>query len=188
MLRTNKPFEESYIKHITKQVLKALIYLNEVCFVIHRDLKAANILLALDGEIKLADFGVSAVNYSLKEKKSTFTGSPYWISPDVIELENSDEDNEKFYNYKIDTWSLGMTCIELAEMEPPYSQLEPEQAMQRILNDEPPKLKEEHKWSPEFVNFLTKCLHKNPHERECPHDLYMVSIYYLLYITPQFSN
>lgn len=157
-----------------KEVLKALVYLNEVCWIIHRDVKGANILLNKRGQVKLSDFGVSAVNKSLRHKKSTFTGSPNWVSPEIIE---KGHDREKpNYGYKVDTWSLGITCIELAEMQPPFSNLDPEKAMEMILVSDPPRLKNPQEWSPEFVQFVNICLVKNPNERPNPHSLYQVML------------
>lgn len=170
MYRTNKPLEEVYIQHVIKEVLKALIYLNEVCYVIHRDVKSGNILLNKEGDVKLSDFGVSSINYSLRQKKSTFAGSPYWISPDMVDAEKE----EKPYNYKIDIWSLGITCIELAEIQPPLSNLEPDDVFEFILNNQAPSLTCKDDFSPEFSNFIEKCLNKNAHLRSTPHDLYQV--------------
>lgn len=172
MYNTNRPLEEIYIQYVVKQIIKALVYINEICYVIHRDIKAGNILLNKRGHIKLADFGVSAINHSLKQKKSTFTGSPYWISPEVIE--KNETMNKRVYDCRIDIWSLGITAIELAEIEPPFSNLEPDEVMDVIIKNDPPKLKQPELWSPDFVSFVSTCLKKNSYERPLPHVLFQV--------------
>ncbi|NXE15538.1 STK10 kinase, partial [Lophotis ruficrista] len=93
--------------------LLALQYLHG-CKIIHRDVKAGNVLLTLDGDVKLADFGVSAKNSSTVQRRVSFIGTPYWW---VVRCETS---KESPYGYKVDIWSLGITLIEMAEMEPPY--------------------------------------------------------------------
>lgn len=158
----NRNLTEDEIRFIIQQVLEAILYLHENLFVIHRDIKAANILVTKDGKMKLADFGVSTRNQYLEQKKSTFTGSPYWVSPEVINCSSL-----KFmrYNYKADIWSLGITCIELAEKQPPNTSLNPKEAMKKTKHENSPKLKEPSKWSEHFQNFIAQCLVKNPKDR-----------------------
>lgn len=158
----NRNLTEDEIRCIVKQVLEALFYLHQNLYVIHRDIKAANILVSQDGKIKLADFGVSAKNQYFEQKKSTFTGSHYWVSPEVINCSS-----RKFmkYNYKADIWSLGITCIELAEKQPPNSSLNPKEAMKKIKNENSPELSNPSKWSTNFKDFVNQCLLKNSKER-----------------------
>ena len=79
MIELEKPLTEKQIAYIAKHTIDALKYLHETQNVIHRDLKAGNILLTLDGIVKLADFGVSAKLRDRSEKRDTFIGTPYWL-------------------------------------------------------------------------------------------------------------
>lgn len=150
-----------------------MVYLHENCFVIHRDLKAANVLLNEKGEIKLADFGISAKNRHMNQKKTSFAGSPYWVSPEVIACENG---KVKSYNFKIDIWSLGITCIELADKQPPNYDLSHEKLFKKIQNEEAPILMNPSEWSKEFNDFIKCCLKKAPSERPSASELLKVRL------------
>ena len=78
MLELDKHLSETQIQYVISELLEALVYLHETCFIIHRDIKAGNILLTETGQIKLADFGVSAKNHSPLQRRDTFIGTPYW--------------------------------------------------------------------------------------------------------------
>ncbi|XP_066517490.1 STE20-like kinase b [Hoplias malabaricus] len=157
MLELERPLTEPQIRVVCKQVLEALVYLHE-SKVIHRDLKAGNILLTLDGEVKLADFGVSAKNTKTFQRRDSFIGTPYWMAPEVVMCETS---KDRPYDYKADIWSLGVTLIELAQMEPPNHEMNPMRVLLKIAKAEPPTLMQPSKWSPEFSDFLRHCLDKN---------------------------
>lgn len=165
------PLKEVQIKYIINETLEALKYLHENRFVIHRDLKAGNILLNELGEVKIADYGVSAKNDRKNQTRNTFIGTPYWMSPDIIKCE---ADKDLWYDYKIDIWSLGITCIELAEKEPPNNTISPYRVLTKILKADSPRLKHEFKWSPEFIDFVDKCLQKNPDLRPTANELLKV--------------
>lgn len=162
MFDLDKPLNEPQIQYVIRETLEALAYLHDNCFVIHRDMKAGNILLTEKGEVKLADFGVSAKNTSQLQRRYSFIGTPYWMSPEIIACET---DKEMSYDYKTDIWSLGVTCIELAEKEPPHNELNPTRVMMKIRKSDSPGFKEPNKWSKQFQDFLTKCLNKSPEQR-----------------------
>ncbi|XP_008104808.1 STE20-like serine/threonine-protein kinase isoform X3 [Anolis carolinensis] len=157
MLELERPLTEPQIRVVCRQTLEALHYLHENK-IIHRDLKAGNILFTLDGDIKLADFGVSAKNTRTIQRRDSFIGTPYWMAPEVVMCETS---KDRPYDYKADVWSLGVTLIEMAEIEPPHHELNPMRVLLKIAKSEPPSLAQPSKWSADFKDFLRKCLEKN---------------------------
>uniref|UniRef100_A0A8C1P148 non-specific serine/threonine protein kinase n=1 Tax=Cyprinus carpio TaxID=7962 RepID=A0A8C1P148_CYPCA len=142
MLELERPLTEQQIKVVCKQTLDALQYLHD-SKVIHRDLKAGNILLTLDGDVKLADFGVSAKNTKTIQRRDSFIGTPYWMAPEVVMCETS---KDRPYDYKADIWSLGVTLIELAQIEPPNHEMNPMRVLLKIAKSDPPTLQQPSKW------------------------------------------
>ncbi|XP_068277705.1 LOW QUALITY PROTEIN: STE20-like serine/threonine-protein kinase [Nyctibius grandis] len=161
ILELEKGLTEEQIRAVCKQLLLALQYLHG-CKIIHRDVKAGNVLLTLDGDVKLADFGVSAKNSSTVQRRVSFIGTPYWMAPEVVQCETS---KESPYGYKADIWSLGITLIEMAEMEPPYHELNPFRVLLKITKSQPPTLRHPKRWSEDFKDFLRKSLEKSPEAR-----------------------
>ncbi|KAM6369777.1 STE20-like serine/threonine-protein kinase [Pluvialis apricaria] len=161
ILELEKGLTEEQIRVACKQLLLALQYLHG-CKIIHRDVKAGNVLLTLDGDVKLADFGVSAKNSSTVQRRVSFIGTPYWMAPEVVQCETS---KESPYGYKADIWSLGITLIEMAEMEPPYHELNPLRVLLKIAKSQPPTLRHPKRWSEDFKDFLRKSLEKSPEAR-----------------------
>uniref|UniRef100_A0A673AIY3 non-specific serine/threonine protein kinase n=1 Tax=Sphaeramia orbicularis TaxID=375764 RepID=A0A673AIY3_9TELE len=161
MLELDRGLTEPQIKVVCRQMLEGLVYLHSMK-IIHRDLKAGNILLMLDGDIKLADFGVSAKNTKTLQRRDSFIGTPYWMAPEVVMCETM---KDAPYDYKADIWSLGITLIELAQIEPPHHELNPMRVLLKIAKSEPPTLEQPQKWSQEFKDFLRKALDKNPETR-----------------------
>uniref|UniRef100_A0A8C6TS13 non-specific serine/threonine protein kinase n=1 Tax=Neogobius melanostomus TaxID=47308 RepID=A0A8C6TS13_9GOBI len=161
MLELERPLTEPQIRMVCKQTLEALLYLHENK-IIHRDLKAGNILLSLEGDVKLADFGVSAKNTKTLQRRDSFIGTPYWMAPEVVMCETS---KDRPYDYKADIWSLGVTLIELAQVEPPNHEMNPMRVLLKIAKSEPPTLMHPSRWSPEFSDFLRRSLDKNVDHR-----------------------
>ncbi|XP_018428415.1 PREDICTED: serine/threonine-protein kinase 10-like [Nanorana parkeri] len=167
MIELGHGLSENQISVACQQTLQGLQYLHSLK-IIHRDLKAGNILLTQHGDIRLADFGVSAVNSQTLQRRSSFIGTPYWMAPEVVACETC---KDAPYDYKADVWSLGVTLIELAETQPPNHEMNPTRVLLKILKSKPPSLKYRHLWSPEFKSFLHKCLQRNPQERSSASEL-----------------
>jgi serine/threonine protein kinase len=180
-------FKEKHIAAIMQFVLKGLEYLHGQK-IIHRDIKAGNILCTQSGQVKLADFGVAA---QLQDKNFNNTeGTLHWMAPEVLKPRNP-------YDFKADIWSLGITAIELAEGKPPHSELEYFNVMDEIMKGPPPTLGTEKNgkdsaqtskkvkkvkiklptpnqgpiWSKEFQQFIAKCLQKDPLQRPSAKEL-----------------
>ncbi|KAF3220151.1 putative protein serine/threonine kinase [Orbilia oligospora] len=157
--------DESTCKIILRETIKALVYIHEN-HLIHRDLKAANILLSSTGEVKLADFGVSARVEEHMPSKNTFVGTPLWMAPEII---NTRLSKEKGYTSKIDIWSLGITAYELATGKPPHVTVNTAQALAAIGKGYEPKLPAD--FSVPFQNFVGRCLKADPTLRPHAHEL-----------------
>ncbi|GAB5360108.1 hypothetical protein AAMO2058_000598900 [Amorphochlora amoebiformis] len=140
-----------------KHALLGLDYLHKHK-IIHRDVKAANLLLTEKGDCKLADFGVSKRLHNTLAKTKTMIGTPYWMAPEVVD---SKKRTHSGYNYTADIWSLGITMIECADGRPPLAHVYPMRAIFLIPSRPPPTLKSPKMWPKEMVGFLQKCLVKD---------------------------
>ncbi|XP_055703157.1 serine/threonine-protein kinase 10 isoform X2 [Phlebotomus papatasi] len=161
MVELEKPLTEPQIAYVCKHMTVGLNFLHKNK-IIHRDLKAGNVLLTMDGGVKLADFGVSAKNKHTLQKHDTFIGTPYWMAPELVLCETF---RENPYDFKVDIWSLGITLIEFAQMEPPNSEMSPMRVLLKIQKSDPPKLDQPSKWSKEFNDFIARALVKDPQNR-----------------------
>lgn len=161
LIRRGIKLEENLIAHILKQTCLALQHLHKNN-VMHRDIKGHNILITEQGNIKLIDFGVSAHVKYAGGRRNTSVGTPFWMSPEVIACE---QQMEYDYDVKCDVWSLGITAIELADGEPPLSDLHPMRALFKIPRNPPPTLNSPKDWSENYNNFIKKCLIKDFEKR-----------------------
>ncbi|XP_027843647.2 serine/threonine-protein kinase 10 isoform X2 [Aphis gossypii] len=167
MVELDRALIEEQIAYVCKYMCEGLAFLHK-CKVIHRDLKAGNVLLTTSAGVKIADFGVSAKNKQTLQKHDTFIGTPYWMAPEVVLCETF-RDNP--YDFKVDIWSLGITLIELAQMEPPNHEMSPMRVLLKIQKSDPPKLEQPSKWSKNFNDFVAHALIKDPVQRPTADDL-----------------
>ncbi|XP_069942474.1 serine/threonine-protein kinase Tao isoform X2 [Cherax quadricarinatus] len=149
-----QPLREEEISSICEGCLQGLSYLHSLGK-IHRDVKAGNILLTENGTVKLADFGSA----SIASPANSFVGTPYWMAPEVILAMDEGQ-----YDGKVDVWSLGITCIELAERKPPYFNMNAMSALYHIAQNDAPKMSSP-EWSKDFQHFVESCLQKSPPDR-----------------------
>ncbi len=139
--------------------MNGLAYLHKVKHQIHRDIKPGNILINTDGLVKLTDFGITRTLDNSAGLSSTFVGTRTYMSPERIVGEE--------YSYSSDIWSLGLVVYELVSGQFPYnfSKVYIEH-VERILRDSEPVLPDDGTYSPELQNFITRCLQKNPKDRD----------------------
>ena len=185
---------EEHLNYILFETLKGLQYIHDNLHLIHRDIKAGNVLLDWMAKVKVADFGVSGWlqrGGSRREQTRTFVGTPAWMSPELMEQVEG-------YNHKTDIWSLGITALELAKGYAPYAKFPPIKVLLLTIQEEPPSLDtydddddEEdvggedcsddvggerydagtEKWSNTFRDVVNRCLQKNPKDRPDCDDL-----------------
>eukprot|EP01125_Pyxidicula_operculata_P020303 TRINITY_DN7489_c0_g1_i1.p1 TRINITY_DN7489_c0_g1~~TRINITY_DN7489_c0_g1_i1.p1 ORF type:complete len:878 (+),score=169.01 TRINITY_DN7489_c0_g1_i1:227-2635(+) len=161
---TQEGLNEPQTKYIVYHTLKGLAHMHAMN-ILHLDIKAANILLTEQGNVKLADFGVSVVlktDEMTKEQKD-FVGSPLFMAPEIIKKEG--------YNSRADIWSLGITIIEMVQTRPPNTDITTIQQLPELAERPPPSFSKPKAYSNEFNQFLKNCLVKSPTDRPSAVDL-----------------
>jgi len=157
-----KGIEEDVIARVLAGVLDAVKYLHGNN-IIHRDIKSDNILMGLDGAVKLTDFGASAQLSTGQDKRTTIAGTTYWMAPEVIQRTE--------YSNKVDIWSIGILAIEMAEGEPPYKNENPLKALFMIAKFGRPPYKNEDKMTEDFKDFIFNCTMMAPDERPFAYEI-----------------
>jgi protein-serine/threonine kinase len=153
---------EDHMAFIALEVLKGLQYIHHF-HRIHRDIKSDNILLGVNGRVKLADFGYAAQLTQARKLRNSVVGTPYWMAPELI--------RGNHYSQKVDIWSLGIMTREMAEGEPPYLEFPPLRALFLLTTQGVPPIRDPHKYSKEYHDFVAQCLEKDPEKRPDASDL-----------------
>ena len=148
------PFNEESVSLVMKSLCKGLEYIHREQK-LHRDIKAANILLTSNADVKLADFGVAGQMTNTLRARNTYVGSPFWMAPEVIERSQ--------YDQTADIWSVGITAIELLKGSPPYTDKHVYMALDLITRNDPPRL--DHSFSKSAREFVSACLARSPRDR-----------------------
>ena len=167
---TGKGLEEPQISAIMASCLLALETLHSKN-IIHRDVKGANVLLSMDGLAKLSDLGVSkrttrALHNADRRQlnNGTQVGSLHWMAPELA--------NQEPYNFQVDIWSLGITCIECAEAYPPHRNLSDDEVSEKIKTKPTQGLSNPEDFSKAMNNFISRCLTIDPYIRPTAKALY----------------
>jgi len=162
---------EASVAYIIHEVLLALVYLHSE-HKVHRDVKALNIFLSRHGNVKLSEFGVaSRVTGTSVNRCKTYVGTPLWMAPEVIHQnpEVGEQEKGSGYDESADIWSLGITAIEIASGQVPRAHVPAMRLLFAIVEEPPPEL--DSSFSPEFRDFVSLCLQKNPQDRPSAIDL-----------------
>ncbi|KAK4124303.1 Pkinase-domain-containing protein [Parathielavia appendiculata] len=161
-LRKHGKFEEPVVASLTRQTLSGLAYLHREG-ILHRDLKADNILLDLDGTCKISDFGISKKTDNIygNDKTNSMQGSVFWMAPEVVRSEGQG------YSAKVDIWSLGCVVLEMFCGRRPWSKEEAVGAIYKIANGETPPIPDDvrEEISPIAIAFMLDCFTVDPTDR-----------------------
>ncbi|RMC01073.1 hypothetical protein DUI87_22337 [Hirundo rustica rustica] len=148
--------EEGQIGAVCRECLQGLRFLHSRQ-VIHRDVKSANVLVGMDGSVKLADFGLCAQLSPERSKRSSSVGTPSWMAPEVVRGEA--------YGPKVDIWSLGIMGLEMVEGEAPYQREPRLRVFELIERNGPPRLQSPRHHSALLRDFLRCCLQADEDRR-----------------------
>ncbi|KAJ6787750.1 hypothetical protein PWT90_04009 [Aphanocladium album] len=149
LIDNNPKINERHIATLCRETCRGLQHLHSKQ-IVHRDIKSDNVLIDSRGNVKITDFGFCAKLTARRSKRATMVGTTYWMAPEVVK--------QKRYDYKVDVWSLGIMAIEMAEVEPPYMDMEPMRALYLIATGNTPPLRRPDEHSALLKSFLGTCL------------------------------
>ncbi|KAK7689557.1 hypothetical protein QCA50_007349 [Cerrena zonata] len=171
------------------QIAKGLAYLHTLG-IIHGDLRAANILLDENYNIKLADFGLSLVADDIVTQATTIERTPNWIAPELVNPEKFGRKSSK-PTLAGDVYAFGCVTIELYTGNPPYPGLQSYQVIKKIMAAEPiprpafynePQMMGDCMW-----NIVERCLRYDPIQRPSASDIpgwLVTRRLYISYLSP----
>ncbi|KAF9764635.1 putative cell cycle serine/threonine-protein kinase CDC5 like protein [Nosema granulosis] len=157
LLKRNGKLKERYVVKFVKQIVGGLLYLHNEMNVVHRDLKLGNLFLDSKLNIKIGDFGLSAMIKN-GERKVTMCGTPNYIAPEVLFGKASG------HSYEADVWSLGVIIYTLLIGVPPFQKKNVEEIYKMIKHNNY-IFPEDCNLSSEAIDLITKILTTNPLER-----------------------
>ncbi|KAJ5643296.1 uncharacterized protein N7484_005803 [Penicillium longicatenatum] len=165
MRATDDKLEERFIIPIARELVVGLRAIHDAG-IIHRDIKAANILIHEEGRLEICDFGVAGILQSQRDKRSTWIGTPHWMPPEMF----STRGQAHQYGSEIDVWAFGCTLFEFATGNPPNAGLRERMQIGRQLSRNTPKLDSEN-YSDGLKDLISYALDSNPSTRPSMADI-----------------
>ncbi|KAJ5700891.1 hypothetical protein N7493_011937 [Penicillium malachiteum] len=165
MRATGDKLEERFIIPIARELAVGLRAIHQAG-IIHRDIKAANILIHEEGRLEICDFGVAGILQSQRDKRSTWIGTPHWMPPEMF----STRGQAHQYGSEIDVWAFGCTLFEFATGNPPNSGLRERMQIGRQLTRNTPKL-DSNDYSQGLKDLIAYALDSNPLTRPSMEDI-----------------
>lgn len=150
----NRRISEEHIAYILREAATGISHLHKNHY-LHRDVRGSNILLTVEGEVKVADYGLTKSTGNTFGKRSTCIGSPCWMAPEMFAT-SAAKKNEELYGNRIDVWALGITAIEIGDGDAPFLDMHPTRAMFQIVRNPPPTLYRPANWTQNYNDFIAE--------------------------------
>ncbi|KAL4875096.1 hypothetical protein BJY04DRAFT_224402 [Aspergillus karnatakaensis] len=165
MRATGDRLEEKFAIPVARELAAGLRAIHDAG-IIHRDIKAANVLIHEEGRLQICDFGVAGVLQSQMDKRSTWIGTPHWMPPEMFTGGQGHQ-----YSSEIDVWAYGCTLFEIATGNPPNANLRERMQIGRQLNRNTPKLADSDKYGEGLKELVAFALNSDPLSRPTMTDI-----------------